>query len=380
MRQLWSSLLLTSLTSFLLLGCSSSGGSSSGGKRPPLAFPVEIETISARSTDLVVRAVGSVEAFEIVPVTARVSGTVQRVKFKEGESVRAGEGLVDIELERYELALKSAEATFEKAKATLREVEAGLARRMDIQGKNPGFVSAEDLDNWQTRALGARADSANAAASYELAKLNYRDAHVEAPVNGVIQSRLVRTGQYLQVGATVATMVRRDPLLLKFSIPVQEAQAVRQGQEAVFTVGGSKDTLRARVMAVSESANPETRMVNVTAEVLRDYADRLQPGVFAEVAVLLGETKQLPVIPQVSIRPSEEGFLAFIVEDSVARKRVLRLGLQTHDGLVEVLDGLSIGETLVVRGAEALNDGSKIRVASGKARTESNTDTGGVKS
>ncbi|MCB1060163.1 MAG: efflux RND transporter periplasmic adaptor subunit [Calditrichaeota bacterium] len=352
-----------------ILGCSSSDGKS-GGKRPPLKFPVQVERVSVRNSDLVVRAVGSVEAFEIVPVTARVSGTVEKVGFTEGENVKAGKGLIEIDPERYLLALRSAEAAYEKSKANLAEVEAGLARRIDIQGKNPGFVSAEDLDNWQTRAQSARADSAQAAVNLEIAKLNYRDARVPAPVSGVIQSRVARTGQYLQVGSVVATMVRRDPLLLKFAVPVQDAQSLRTGQEAVFFVGSNKDTLRATTTAVSESADPDTRMVQVTAQVAKESAVGLQPGNFAEVAVMLGESKNLPIIPQVSIRPSERGFLAFVVEDTVAKERVLKLGLQTHDGMVEVIDGLVEGETLVVRGAEALSDGAAVRVVTEVAKSD----------
>ncbi|MBK6911356.1 MAG: efflux RND transporter periplasmic adaptor subunit [bacterium] len=344
------------------VGCS--GGNTAPQRKPPQAFPVEVETVTTRKADLVVHAVGSVVAFEILPVTTRVSGTVQAVRFREGEAVRAGEPLVDIELERYELALRSAEAAYEKAKATLREIETGLRRRVDIQGNNPGFVSPEELDSWQTRAQSARADSAQAAAALDLAKLNFRDAHVPAPTAGTIQSRVARTGQYMQIGATVATMVRRDPLLLRFSVPVQDATKLTRGLSVSFAVAGASDSLRATIMAVSESADPQTRMVEVTAEVTVESAAELQPGVFAEVTVLLGESNDLPVIPQVSIRPSERGFLGFVVEDTVAHERVLKLGLQTFDGRVEVQEGLRAGEQLVVRGAEALSQGARVRIVS----------------
>lgn len=363
-----------------ILGCSSSGNGAEGGRKGPLKFPVEVTTVAGRQSELVVRAVGSVEAFEIVPVTARVAGVVQRIAFKEGDRVTAGEALIEIEPERYDLALKSAEAAFEKAKATLREVDAGLARRTDIQGKNPGFVSAEDLDNWQTRALGARADSAQAAANLDLAKLNYKDSRVPAPVSGVIQSRVARTGQYLQVGTVIATMVRRDPLLLKFSVPANEAQALRPGLEATFTVRNNSDTLHAKITAVAESADPTTRMIAVTAEVVDEAPEDLRPGIFAEVTVLLGESKQLPVIPQVSIRPSEKGFLAYVVDDSVARERILTLGMQTQDGMVEVMGGVVEGERLIVRGAEALTDGAMIRIMSGEAKSATKNDSSGAKS
>jgi membrane fusion protein (multidrug efflux system)/multidrug efflux system membrane fusion protein len=82
-----------------------------------------------------------------------------------------------------------------------------------------------------------------------------------------------------------------------------------------------------------------------------------------EVTVLLGESAELPLIPQTSIRPSERGFLAFVVEDSTARERVLTLGMRSSEGLVEVRSGMRDGEKVVVRGAEALYDGAPVRIA-----------------
>jgi multidrug efflux pump subunit AcrA (membrane-fusion protein) len=94
----------------------------------------------------------------------------------------------------------------------------------------------------------------------------------------------------------------------------------------------------------------------------------LRPGSFAEIRVPIGSSSGTPVIPQTAIRPSERGFLAFVVEDGTARERVVTLGLRTADGRVEVRSGLSAGEPLVVRGAEALRDGARVRVeASGTA-------------
>jgi len=365
-RLLFRLLLLTAMLAVAAAGCSKKN-SSAAPRRVGIKFPVEVAQVSTREADLVVHAVGSVEAFEIVQVTARVPGVVQSVRFREGEMVKAGAQLVEIEPERYRLAVQSAEAALEKAKASLREVQSGLTRRIDIEGRNPGFVSTEDLENWQTRALSAQADSAQAAANLELARLNSRDAYVPAPVSGVIQSRTVRTGQYLQAGTIVATMVRRDPLLLRFTVPDEDARRLRPGLDVVFTARESDHEYRARISAVTDFADPVTRMVNVTAEVTDPQRQELRPGTFAEVTVRLGEVLRLPAIPQLCIRPSERGFLAYVVEDSVARERVLSLGLRSEDGYVEVRSGIRAGETVVVRGAEALSDGAALRVMRGGA-------------
>ncbi|MFZ5432911.1 MAG: efflux RND transporter periplasmic adaptor subunit [Calditrichota bacterium] len=357
----------------VLMGCSSGGKSSSSGKRGAMKFPVEVMAVTSRDVDLVIHAIGSVEAFEIVPVTARVPGVVQKVGFREGEKVKSGDPLIEIEPERYNLALQSAQAAFDKACASLQEARARLSRRVDIQGKNPGFVSPEDLENWQTRYLSYAADSAQALANLNIARLNLRDAYVPAPVSGIIQSRSVLTGQYVQAGTVIATMVRRDPLLLRFSVIEGDAQRLRAGQQVMFTVRDDHDIHTGVITAVAESADPVTRMVTITAEVNDPQRDRLRPGTFAEVTVLLGETEKLPVIPQTCIRPSERGFLAYVVSDSTARERVLKLGLQTQEGSVEVRDGIQDGELVVVRGAEALRDGVPVRIMqSDSANVEAN--------
>ncbi len=361
-------LLIALAASLAQFGCKGSSGSAQSGGRPAMKFPVETQVVQSRDSYRVIRAVGSVEAFEIVPVTARVSGVVHKVAFKEGDYTKAGQGLIEIEPERYELNVQTALANFDKAKANLLEVNAGLERRIDIEGKNPGFVSDEEMQNWKTRALSARADSARTAAEYELAKLNARDAHVPAPVSGLIQSRQVSTGQYIQLGTVIATMIRKDPLQLKFSVPVHEAEPLTVGAEVEFLARETVTPQKAKVTAITESADPQTRMVQVVAEVIAPYPESLRPGVFAEVTARLGEASQLPVVPQTAIRPSEKGFLAYVVKDSTVEERVITLGLQTEEGTVEIKSGVNAGETLVIRGSEALTNGALVRVSNGAAK------------
>jgi multidrug efflux system membrane fusion protein len=107
-------------------------------------------------------------------------------------------------------------------------------------------------------------------------------------------------------------------------------------------------------------------MVVVTARIDDPGRAVLRPGQFAEVVVPVDRAER-PVVPETAIRPSERGFLAYVVEADTARVRILKLGMRTADGRVEVREGLAPGETLVVRGAEALRDGAAVRAAGGQA-------------
>jgi membrane fusion protein (multidrug efflux system)/multidrug efflux system membrane fusion protein len=169
------------------------------------------------------------------------------------------------------------------------------------------------------------------------------------------------------VGTVLATLIRRDPLLLRFQIPDADAPRVKAGMQARFTVKGDARTFTAKLTHVADAGDPMTRMVSVTGEIEGEGKEVLRPGVFAEVTVPVGASEGVPVIPVTAVRPGERGFLAFVIEGGVARERVLSLGLRTPDGRVEVKNGLSGGETLVVRGAEALREGAPVRVAQAPA-------------
>lgn len=355
------------LTTSIGLGCSKDsksapGGGPGGGARGPVAFPVEAVPVAARDVEYSITAVGSVEAFEVVQVTARVPGAVEKVHFREGDSVRDGEVLVEIEPERYRLVLEEARASREKAEASLAEAEAGLSRREGANDKTAGLIPGEEIDAWRTRVRTARAELSAQDASLQIAERNASDARPQAPFAGTIQTRTVQTGEYVQPGRLLTTLVRRDPLLLRFQVPEGDAVRLAPGQPARFRVRQDDNEYAAKVVHVAASADAASRMVAVTAEVQDPARDRLRPGAFAEIVVPTGSSGNAPVIPQSAVRPSEQGFLAYVVTGGVAESRLLTLGLRTADGLVEVRAGLEPSDSLVVRGAEALFDGARVRV------------------
>jgi multidrug efflux system membrane fusion protein len=374
LRTTWMmTLLIVLLPASLILSCSkgdaketkgAAGGGPGGppGGRRNMEFPVEVRPVESRNVEYSITAVGSLDAFERVAVTARVAGAVERVNFREGQAVKAGQPLVEIEPQRYKLFVDAAEATLNKALASKSEAEAGYARRQEANSKNAGLIRGEEIETWRTKVQTAAAEVTQAQAAVAQAKLNLRDAFVRAPVSGIIQTRTVETGQYVPVGTVLSTLMRRDPLLLRFQVPEGDALPLRPGVVARFNVAEDATQHEARVTHVAAAASQSSRMVDVTANVLNSNRPELRPGAFARVTIPIGSTREAPVIPQTAIRPSEKGFLAYTVADGVATQRILTLGMRTADGQVEVKDGLRAGEMLVIRGAEALRDGAKVKV------------------
>jgi multidrug efflux system membrane fusion protein len=338
------------------------GGAGTPSGKATIAYPVEVQPVEVRSLVYSVAAVGSIEAFEKVQVTARVAGVVDRVLFAEGNFAKVGQVLVEIEPERYKLAVEAAQAAYDKALASKADAEAGLKRRQTVVSETPGLIPGEEIETWKTKVLVAASEVAQTKAALDQAQLNLRDAYVRAPFSGILQTRTVQTGQYIQVGTVMATLVRRDPLLLRFRVPERDAARIAVGNAANFKIREVEREFTSKIVHVAESADESTRMVDITAEIRDSSNEMLRPGSFAEITVPVSGAREAPVVPQTAVRPSERGFLAYVVEDNMAVEHVVTLGMRTAEGLVEVTSGLKPGEMLVVRGGEALRNGVPIRI------------------
>ena len=253
--------------------------------------------MESRDVEYVVSAVGSVEAFEQVQITARVAGVVEQVRFMEGQAVKKGEVLAEIEPTRYSIAVRSAQAALEKAQAAKAEAESAAGRRTAANEARPGLLPAEQIDTAEARARTAAADASAAKAAVDQAELNLRDAYVKAPMEGVLQTRTVQTGQYVQPGTVLATLLRRDPLLLRFAVPESDVARLKPGMPARFTVRSDSRTYTGKISYVADAADSASRMVKVTAEVRGEEARALRPGAFATVSVPVETAKGAPVIP-----------------------------------------------------------------------------------
>lgn len=372
------------LVALLFGACDKKGDGAAGGGpgKAKLAFPVEVVPIAAERVEYTVTAVGSVDAFERVQVTARVAGVVEHVRFSEGDVVKKGTVLVEIDPARYNLAVRRAKATLDRAQATEAEAKMNLARRDTTTAENEGVFSKEDIEGWRTRLRTSSAQAAESRAALDEANLNLRDAYVRAPIDGKMQTRTVQTGQFVQAGTVLGTALQRDPLLLRFSVPEADAPSLHAGMVARFRVTGDEHVHSAKITLVSDASDPATRMVPVVAQIDSEHKDSLRPGSFADVTISIGTNEAAPVIPQTAIRPSEKGFLAFVVENDIAQQRILTLGMRTSDGRVEVRKGLSAGEKLVVRGAEPLKQGASVKVGppkpAGSAASPSPSSSGGA--
>lgn len=352
-----------------VVGCSRSpgepapaapGGSQGGGR--PRARPVAVRTAPVKVQDVVYRvtALGSLEAQEMVQVTAEVEGAVSEVRFHEGDRVTRQTVLVLIDPDRHRLEAQRAEAAYLQAQAELKRSQQELERRERLSQEQ--LIPAEEVTRVRGENERLTAQVAASKAAWDIALQNLRRSEVRPPLPGVINTRTVETGQYVRAGSVLATLVDVSRLRLRFKISEGESLRVAEGQDISFRVAaiGGKD-FKARVYHVGEVADPSTRQVEVLAWV--NNPGELKPGFFAEVDAAAGSRTGAVVVPEGAIKASESGFVAYVVDDGKARMRPIQIGMKTEQGEVEIISGLRSGETVVVEGSDLLADGVAVQDA-----------------
>lgn len=334
---------------------------------PAKRFRVEVATAVAEPEQRTLSAPGSLAARETVRLTARVGGVIDRVLVQEGDRVAAGQVVAEIEAERYRLGVASAEAQVARAKAARDDAASQQRRREQGAAQQPGLISDDELAQVRARTAQAAAEVASAETALQRAQLDLADARVTSPVAGIIQERLAETGQMANPGTAIATVTDRSRILLHTTVPVADAALLRTGLPLAFRVPGEAVDRTAVITLVGEAADPATRLVAIVAQVADADAAAVRPGSFAAVRIDLPPGAARVLVPDLAVKPSSRGFLVFVVEGSgdhaVARERRITMAGRTRDDRVAVADGITAGEVVVARGAEALRDGSPLALA-----------------
>ena len=316
----------------------------SGGMIRMGAIPVKVVQVKREPISVFLLSSANLEALRQVDVVARGSGIVRRIFVEEGDAVRKNQVLA--KLDDTELQLQ-----FQQAKARADNNQRLFQRAKDMFGKN--LISKEQYDD-------AKYQYETARAQLEAAKLQLSYATIRAPISGVVTQRLIEVGNNVGVNQKVFTMVDYDTLYARIFVPEKDIPKVRVGQKAKVTVEAYPGRVFwGRVKMINPIVDPESGTIKVTVALLK-RGTPLLPGMFATVRIITETHPNALVIPKRALLLESESDRVFVVEDSVARQRDIKLGFSDGDR-VEVLDGLREGEWVVVVGQEGLQNGAHVR-------------------
>lgn len=322
------------------------------------ASPVEVAVARMDTLSVTVEAVGSLEARSRVEVKPEIAGRVSQILFEEGDSVRAGQVLVRLDRDRLQAELAAARASVSRARVEAENLERQLRRNDSLLAR--GAISEQAYDDLETSHASAQASLEEAEANLALARENLEDATIRAPFDGRVGVRSFDPGDYLAVGTSMFTVVDDDPLEIRFSVPERYLGQLELGSEIDVRVQSAPDrTVEGQLEFVSPYVNAASRSVELRA--LIPNADAvLRPGQFATVELEL-EERPAVLVPEAALLPREEGATVFIVRGGEAIPREVSMGLR-RQGVVEILSGVSAGDTVVVAGQQRLEEGTAVSV------------------
>lgn len=312
------------------------------GKQPvarPAAGPVTVETAVVTATALqdTVTALGSLQAAESVMIKAEVAGRIARINFKDGMSVSKGQELIGFDAAIQQALLSQARAEHELAKAR-------LVRTQDLFNKK--FLSAAALDD-------AKASEQVAAARLAFAQAALDKMSLRAPFDGVMGIRQVSIGDYIKEGVDLVNLEDTRSMKVDFRVPEQISGRLRVGQRVSLQSDATPgQTFPATVVALDSAIDAAGRSLLVRAE-LKDASQRLRPGMFVRVRLVLESREQALVVPEQAIVTAQGSLLVFKVVDGKASRVQVETGLRTmldQKAVVEVTKGLSAGDTVITAG------------------------------
>ncbi len=328
-----------------LLGLISCSERENSGNSKSRQLAVEAMEVKPNRLENRVETTGSIRPNEEVQLRSEVAGRVARILFSEGEQVKKGQLLVTIDNEEIKAQMERTNVQLQQA---LRN-EKRQQQLLQAEG-----ISEEVYEQSQLQVAQLKAEKAELQA-----RLN--NTTIRAPFNGTIGLRSISEGGYVSPGDNIANLVQTDPIKIDFSVPEVYASQLNENTTIEFTVNGIADTMSATVYAIEPRINTTSRSLAVRARASNENRNLL-PGAFAEIKVNLGSRKDALLVPTSAVNTEINGKSIFIYNRGRAYRKEITTGIRTAADL-EVLNGLSAGDTVILTGLLGLKDSAEVNIS-----------------
>jgi len=308
------------------------------------AVPVEVFATAKRPIAASYTGTAALEPRAESQVVAKTSGVALGVMAEEGQSVIAGQALVRLDSDRARLSVAQASAQKSKLENNYRRAQQLVSQQM---------ISANDLDQ-------IRFDLENARAQHKMAELELSYATVKAPISGVIASRSIKTGNFVQINTPIFRIVDDSRLEATLNVPEREIATLKVGQPVQLAVdalpGQAFTGSVTRIAPVVDAGSGTFRVVSTF-----DGGGLLQPGMFGRIKIDYDQRAEAVVVPRIALLDDEGAPTVFVVRDGKATRVPIKPGYMDGEW-VEVREGLKLGDQVVTAGKVALREGAQVEV------------------
>ncbi len=321
---------------------------------------VEMTLIQPQTLERTVKVIGTLDPVRQAQLSAQVSGRIEDVQVRPGDTVAADDLLVQIDIETLTLELDQMRSNAGATKAQLDLAEVQLERVQALIDR--GVRTSSSLDEATSNVRGLRASVSALDDQVSGAELRLRNATVRAPFDGVISVRAVEPGQYVNTGTALVTMVDLTSVEMQANAPVAAGSLLARGQTVSVKVDGIPDrTFAGTVTRINPVAAEGTRTIPVY--VLIDNADRvLLGGMFATGQIVVAEAPEALAVPTVALREDAKGHHLLVIDGDRLRMQPVETGGEWAHGLTQITSGLEAGQKVVTAPLPELTDGDAVEI------------------
>jgi membrane fusion protein, multidrug efflux system len=370
----------------IFVGCSSSGDPKQGRAQaagPARAVSVAVAPVQRQDVPVYLSGLGSVTAFNTANIKTRVDGQIMKVNFREGQDVRQGELLIEIDARPYEVQVEQLQAQLFRDQAQLRDAKLNLERYTALIPS--GSIAQQQVDT--QKALVDQLDGTvrNDQAQIDSAKLNITYCHITAPFSGRVGLRQVDPGNIVHAADTnpMLILTQLQPIAVIFTLPEdvlpKVAQQMRRGTLEVDAFSRDDQTKLAsgKLLTIDNQIDPTTGTAKLKA-VFDNKDSKLWPNQFVNADLLLETRKNSTVVPTAAILRGPQGAYVYTVNpDKTVQDKTVTISLTQGDVTV-VAEGVNPGETVVTDGQDKLQRGSHIEPRGGPPSRNTNAPVTGA--
>ncbi|MGV3627717.1 MAG: efflux RND transporter periplasmic adaptor subunit [Betaproteobacteria bacterium] len=349
------------------------GKGGKGGKGGGATLTVKAVRAVTKPMPVMIEAVGTVEPEQSVQVRAQVSGVLQNISFKEGDKVKAGQLLFQIDPRTFQSQYNQAVAALARDRAQLENARAQQQRLEPLLKRE--FITQQEYDVAVTSAKSLEATVQSGQAMVEQARIQLDYSRIVAPISGRTGQLAVRAGNLVNAagsGVPLVTINSTDPILVGFSIPERQLEDIRRYQNEKDMrieilpdrAGGAVAT--GKLVFVDNTVTPQTGTVLLKTRV-ENTKELIWPGQFVNVRVVLTIEPEAVVVPEVAVQPGQEGPFVYLVgaEDKV-EIRPVKVSRQLGNEIV-IASGIAGGDQVITEIPQALRPGATVRIADATA-------------
>jgi multidrug efflux system membrane fusion protein len=331
------------------------------------AQPVGVAKIGTVDLHVTMNGLGTVTPLATVTVKTQIAGQLMTVAYQEGQMVKKGDFLAQIDPRPYQVALEQAQGQFAKDTALLKQAQTDLDRFATLNRQNS--ISKQQYEDQVYLVQQDQAALVTDQAAIDSAKLNLTYCHIVSPVDGRVGLRLVDAGNYVQTSDTtgLVTITQTTPTTVIFTLaednvpPVAKAMQAGQLPVTVFDRANTTKIATGTLQTIDNQIDTTTGTVKLRANFANDD-NTLFPQQFVNAQLLVQTIKGAVAAPVAAVQQGAPGPFVYLVKpDNTVAVTNVKTGI-TDNGMIQITDGLKAGDQVVVDGSDRLRDGAKITI------------------